>query len=262
MEKQVDHDLQKLFRLFRIANREDLINIFKGSRTFLNESNTFGSRYYSTLSEFVIYLNETNHEKASQLSKEDFDFIFNQVLKIYPLKESSPEITNLSFEIDFELLDDNLVDSKLTIDDVYINQQIEKARTKLALEDYDGVVTNCRTLLETVCILIIEKVGNESVDNSGDLPKLFKQCRKILGMQLEEGVDLAQPFKEILTGTVSIMNGIAGIRNSFSDSHGRSTANKRYSVDKRHAEFIINISFSLSHYLIQTMERKLERQVQ
>jgi hypothetical protein len=80
-----------------------------------------------------------------------------------------------------------------------------------------SAITAARTLLETTCSTIISERG-ETPDSSGDLDRLYKQCRKCLG--LEVGGHAAQAVHTILKGLTSVVSGVAGLSNAAGDRHG------------------------------------------
>ena len=61
-------------------------------------------------------------------------------------------------------------------------------------------------------------------------------------------------FKEIASGCISIINGIANIRNDYSDSHGKG---KNYTKPKNHhTKFIINIAKDFSEFILDIFNNK------
>ncbi len=167
---------------------------------------------------------------------------------IYPVKESEPEIYQIEFYVDQA----NLIGAELvSVDDLrkvgfdYIQEQIVKCKEKIATEDFEGAVTNSRTLIESICLLIVED-KNPDFKYDGNLIKLHKQVSTILKMNPGDYED--ENLRQILSGVFSLINGLAGLRNSFSDAHGK-TPRKRYKLDKRHAILAVNISKTISEYL-------------
>ena len=59
-----------------------------------------------------------------------------------------------------------------TLSDEFINDQIKKARGKLAQDDYDGAITNVRSLVEAFQEEIIRRSGAEVPKHDGDVLKL------------------------------------------------------------------------------------------
>jgi hypothetical protein len=248
-----DQDIVKIRKILQGKKRNDLADLLKYSHSYLNESSTYGHWLYSTLSTFRIFSPLKQNEELSKLSDQDNDEIYKAVLLIYPHKEESPEITRIEYEVDFELEEIELVktDDLERVDFEYIHEQIKKCENKITEKDYEGAVTNSRTLLESICFFIYENITGEEYDYKGDLIKLHKEVSKILNM---DPADYDDCLKQILSGVISIINGVSKLRNDFSDAHGRSP-NKSYKIDERHAKLSVNLSKSIAEYLFLTYEK-------
>jgi len=249
-----DQDISKIRKILQHKKRSDLADLLKYSRSYLNESSTFGHYLYSTLSTFRIFSPLKQSEKLTQLSGQDCNEIYKAVLLIYPHKEEAPEITCIDYEVDFELEEIELVETNELerINFEYIHEQIKKCENKITEKDYEGSVTNARTLLESICLFICENTKNEKYDYKGDLIKLYKEVSKVLNMNPADYAD--DCLKQILSGVFSIINGISTLRNDFSDAHGRSPQ-KSYKIDERHAKLAVNLSKSIAEYLFLTYEK-------
>lgn len=249
-----DADIRKLRKVLRYKGRNDLSELLKNSRSALNESSTYGSRWYSVLSTFEIYSPVRLNEKIVQLSDEDKKELLQALLLIYPLKESEPEITDIEFYPDFDLDDDlELVETTglNNIDFEYIQEQVKKCNAKIAEKDYEGAITNSRTLIESICLYIFEKKKGQ-YDYKGNLIRLYKDVSKILNMTPADYPD--GNLKQILSGVFSIINGVSGLRNDFSDAHGNSPKTT-YKVDERHAILTVNLSKTIAEYLYLSYEK-------
>ena len=249
-----DQDISKIRKILQHKNRSDLADLLKFSRSYLNVSSKFGHYSYSTLSTFRIFSPSKQNEKLTQLSEQDCNEIYKAVLLIYPHKEDAPEITRIDYEVDFELEEIELVETneleRLNFE--YIHEQIKKCENKITEKDYEGAVTNSRTLLESICLFIYENTKDEKYDYKGDLIKLYKEVSKILDMNPADYTD--DCLRQILSGVFSIINGISTLRNDFSDAHGRSPQ-KSYKIDERHAILAVNLSKSIAEYLFLTYEK-------
>ena len=58
---------------------------------------------------------------------------------------------------------------------LFINEQIEKSERKIQGEDYDGAITNARSLVEAVLTLIESSLDSDPPQYDGDLPRLYKR---------------------------------------------------------------------------------------
>lgn len=60
----------------------------------------------------------------------------------------------------------------------FIQEQISKSKRKIGQEDYDGAITNARSLLETILTGIEDKLVKEPTEYDGKLNRLFNRVRK------------------------------------------------------------------------------------
>lgn len=138
-----------------------------------------------------------------------------------------------------------------TLSDEFINDQVRKARDKLAQDDYDGVITNVRSLMEAFQEEIIRRSGAEVPKYDGDLLKLYKKTKQVLNLDPSE-----QPsdiLKQILTGLNSIVSGLSGMSNKMGDRHSRI-----YKPSRHHAKLAINAAFTFCEFLLDSYEYQEE----
>lgn len=93
-------DIEKIRKILKYRGRNELAELLQQSTSRIDESSTYGSYLYSTLSTFEIYSPLEYYEKLKKLSEEDKKEILDAVLEIYPPKEYSPEIVNLKFYVE------------------------------------------------------------------------------------------------------------------------------------------------------------------
>lgn len=130
----------------------------------------------------------------------------------------------------------------------FIKEQIEKCQNKIDRGDFNGAITNARSLVEAVLIEIIEIHTGEEVKNDGKLENLYKQVKKILNLTIDPRV-LPPTVIQILSGLDSITGGLAGLSNNSGDRH----ANK-FKTMKHHAKLAVNSSLTLVDFLLDSME--------
>lgn len=252
-----DIDIKKLRRVLDYKGRTDLSQLFRSSTSYLNETSTFGSRWYSRISTFEIKSHPKNQVQIDKLSAEDKKEIFEAVLQIYPYKDNEPEIVEIIYYPDFDIENEDLIEAKeldrITFE--YIHIQINKCNTKIAERDYDGSITNARTLIESICLFIIETITKEKHEYDGNLIKLYKHVSTLLKMS--PGDYENEHLKQILSGVFSIINGVSGLRNSHSDSHGNGPLKTSYKIDERHAILTVNLAKTISEYLFLSYEKSV-----
>ncbi len=128
----------------------------------------------------------------------------------------------------------------------FIDEQIAKANEKVRDGDYDGAITNARSLLEAVLKEIDQQLHPDFDPFGGDITKLYKKVQKQIGLDPARP-DLDSPLKQVLSGMNGIVSGIAGISNKMGDRHVRT-----YKPEKRHAVLVVNSAKTLSEFLIET----------
>lgn len=252
-----DADIKKLRKVLTCKGRQDLADLLRYSVSFLDESSTFGSRWYSRLSTFHIKSPPSVQEKLDNLSKKDKDEIFQALLLVYPLRDNEPEITEIIYYPDFDINVTELVDAK-ELDRIsfeYIHEQIRKCNSKIADKDFDSAVTNARTLIESICLFILESKTKQKYDYEGNLIKLYKSVASLLKMSPGDYED--DNLRQILSGVFSIINGISGLRNIFSDSHGSAPSKTTYKIDERHAILAVNLAKTITEYLFLSYEKSI-----
>jgi len=142
-----------------------------------------------------------------------------------------------------------VVDVKLEpshLSHAFIVEQIEKCRTKMSQRDYDGAITNARSLVEAVLAAIEKEFDSNTPDYDGDLPKLYKRVQKHLNLS-PENPKISNSLKQTLTGFISIIGGLSGLSNKMGDRHVR-----EYKPAAHHAALIVNAAMTFSNFIFDT----------
>jgi len=122
------------------------------------------------------------------------------------------------------------------------------------VSDPEGAITATRTTLESICKHICDERG-APYDDSGDLAKLYKAAAAAMDIAPDQHTE--QIIKQILSGVGTVVNGLAAMRNSLSDSHGRGKTTVRPAP--RHAKLAVNAGFAVAGFLIDTHIEKPKR---
>lgn len=130
----------------------------------------------------------------------------------------------------------------------FIHEQIQKCHDKIDNNDFNGAITNARSLVEAVMIEIIEDHENKEIKNDGKLENLYKQVKKILNLTINPEI-LPPTIIQILSGLESISSGLAGLSNNSGDRH----ANK-FKTMKHHARLAVNSAMTLVDFLLDSRE--------
>jgi hypothetical protein len=132
------------------------------------------------------------------------------------------------------------------IDVAYVTKQWEKLSERLGT-DPEGAITSARTLLESVCLYILESRG-KILDAKGDLPALYKATAEALGLDAKKEDDAA--IRQVLGRCAGLAQGIATLRNQFGDAHGRLGKG----AQRRIAHLAANVASTLCTFLIESFE--------
>lgn len=141
-----------------------------------------------------------------------------------------------------ELVGDTL--SRLDIGEV---QEVWQKALDRRSQDPGGAITSARSLVETVCKLILDDAG-VAYNDDGQLKKLYASVASVLN--LAPGQQSEQTFKQILGGCQTVVEGVYAIRNEFGDAHGMGAHTAKPHI--RHAELAVNLAGSLATFLVST----------
>jgi hypothetical protein len=136
---------------------------------------------------------------------------------------------------------------------IFIDEQIKKCDKKLSEDDFDGAITNARSLVEAVLSAIEKEFEPNPQEYDGNLPKLYKRVQKHLNLSPGQE-NLAECLKQILSGLINIVSGLATLRNTMSDAHVIS-----YRPLEHHAKLAVNSAKTLCDFLFETKEYQMQK---
>lgn len=254
------YSISKVLDVLNYRNRADLANLLKGAKYDFTESSQYGTQYCSLLTTVNIYSDIQKQENLEKLGEGDRKTIINAFTVIHPVRDNDIEINRIKFFVDPDApipISYRAANRLNSIDYEYISSQIQKCDDKINYGDYEGAITNARTLLESVCKYILD---SKLVDyeNKNELPSLYKKVSVSLNM--DPSTYPIKSIKEILAGCFSIVNGISNVRNELSDSHGKSRM-RHYKPTGRHAILTVNISKAISEYLFASFIENPENKI-
>jgi hypothetical protein len=143
---------------------------------------------------------------------------------------------------------DAKVEASNPLDQQFIEEQIQKCRAKLSAADYDGAITNARSLVEAVLREMERRLGDANPPTDGDLVRQYSRVIKLLNLDPnKEGLDA--PFLPILRGLVSMVHGLSHLRNTASDAHARN-----YRPEPHHARLAVNSAKTLVDFVFETYD--------
>lgn len=133
------------------------------------------------------------------------------------------------------------------ITEIAIEEQIKKCREKITSGDYDGAITNARSLVETLLTSIEKDLDPNASEPDGDLVRTFNRVRTLLNLDPSRK-DISDALKQVLSGLSSIIHGLATMRNKMSDAHATC-----YKPARHHAKLAVNSAKTLADFLFETM---------
>lgn len=148
-----------------------------------------------------------------------------RVLRLNPTRVDAPSVDHLS--------------------DEFVQEQIRKCEDKVSEGDFDGAITNARSLIEGVLNCIHSELAGTPLDRSGDLRKDYKKVRDLLKMSPDQYSDEA--IREVLNGLTSIVGGIDSLSNQMGDRHRR-----KVKPSIRHARLVANAAKTMVDFLIES----------
>lgn len=137
-----------------------------------------------------------------------------------------------------------------TIGHEFVSEQIDKCQQKIATDDFNGAITNARTLCEAVLIHIIETVEKVEIKNDGNISNLWTRAKKALKIDLKND-EIPDFVFQVLSGLDTTINGLAGLSNNAGDRH----ANK-FNTKRHHAKLAVNSVMTLCDFLIDVLNEK------
>lgn len=146
-----------------------------------------------------------------------------------------------------------LVENLDKVNSQFIKDGLDKCDNKLKNNDYDGAITNARSLLEDAIIRDIHKqITGSEMKTKGDLVNDYKEIKKMLNLAEKDTLD--DSFKQVTSGLSSIVNGISSISNKMGDRHSREVI-----PEKHHAKLVVNSSKILVDFLYDVLDYQKNR---
>lgn len=157
---------------------------------------------------------------------------------------------------DLGLISDGVVETEIEniLSDKFIREQIRKCHVKINIGDFDGAITNARTLMEGILMSIEESILGVRQQYDGKLEPLYKRVSKLLNMYPEDP-KVQSNLNQILRGFLSIINGFSGISNNIADRHATAKHPQRH-----HAVLAVNSAFTICNFLLQSFNYQKVRE--
>ncbi len=132
------------------------------------------------------------------------------------------------------------------VDHEFIGEQLMKCQRKIVEEDYNGAITNARSLVEAIFIEIIERHEKQEIKNDGNLDALWSRVKKIMKLEVQKET-LPDYVFQILAGIDTCLKGFAGLSNNGGDRHAT-----KFITRKHHARLAVNLSMTIADFLVDS----------
>lgn len=130
--------------------------------------------------------------------------------------------------------------------------EFERALTDVQ-KDPEASLTAACSMVESICKIYIEE-RNLQKPNKETIKDLWKIAASDLNFNPASVED--EDLRRVLSGLSSIVDGLGSIRTHAGSAHGR--GKKRYRVAPRHARLVIHAAHTLTVFLIETWQSKIE----
>jgi hypothetical protein len=130
-----------------------------------------------------------------------------------------------------------------------VDREIERIFAAIETDPADAI-TASRALLETVCKLVLDELGEPFLE-ADDLPMLYKKTASALKLDPTQHEPV---YRQTLQGLVSAVQGLAEVRNRLGDAHGKGRTAAR--ARPRHARMAAGAAMTVSSFLVETMSER------
>lgn len=133
---------------------------------------------------------------------------------------------------------------------VSIDAEFSRALSNVEANPREAV-SAASNILESVCKVYISEEGMD-VPSKQDLKSVWTAVRKHLGFNPSTIED--QDLQQILSGLISITEGIGALRTHASSAHG--AGKKSYKLEPRHARLAIHSAHTVALFILESWRKK------
>jgi len=135
-------------------------------------------------------------------------------------------------------------------DTISISNEFDRALTNVEANPREAV-SAASNILESLCKIYIEEEGLECPAKQ-DLRPIWTIVRKDLGFDPSTVED--QDLQTILSGMISVVEGIGAFRTHASSAHG--AGKKHYKLEPRHARLAIHAAHTIVLFVLESWRKK------
>jgi hypothetical protein len=131
-----------------------------------------------------------------------------------------------------------------------LNEEFERALRTVESSPKDSLSAACN-ILESICKVYIEEEGLE-MPKKQDLQPVWTLVRKDLA--LDPSLIEDQDLQKILTGLISVVDGVGALRTHASTAHG--AGKKTYRIEPRHARLAVHAAHTIVLFVLETWDKR------
>jgi hypothetical protein len=131
-----------------------------------------------------------------------------------------------------------------------IESEFQRASANVETSPRDAV-SAASNILESICKVYIEEEGLDPPAKQ-DLKGVWAVVRKELGFDTASVAD--QDLQRILSGLLSIVDGVGALRTHASSAHGAGT--KGYKLEPRHARLAVHAAHTAALFVIESWDKR------
>ena len=135
-------------------------------------------------------------------------------------------------------------------DTASIDHEFSRALTNVESSPREAV-SAASNILESICKVYIAEEGLE-MPAKQDLKPVWTVVRKHLGF--DPGVVEDQDLQQVLSGMISVVEGIGALRTHASSAHG--AGKKSYKLEPRHARLAVHGAHTIALFILESWRRK------
>lgn len=196
-------------------------------------------------------LKEILEEFVDPIRYIEADFSVNEIVEAVNslIKYDGYELVKINHLYKIVDIEGKLVkpESVVSIGHKYVFEQVTKCYKKISTNDYNGAITNARTLCEYIFIHIIESIEKKDYKSDGNLITIWKTTKKALKIDLEKE-EYPEYVFQVVSGINTSLNGLAALSNNAGDRHA-----SNFRTKKHHAKLAVNLAITICEFLIDVL---------
>ncbi|EEJ71507.1 hypothetical protein FC57_GL001708 [Lactobacillus ultunensis DSM 16047] len=209
-----------------------------------NFKDLYDSPYVSSLDEFK----KIRSEICNEVIKDINNVLYFHNCKV-ELEVDGPDLITI---------DENWIDELIlnipdleNIDEFQISGSYTKINEDINKGDFTGAMIQSRTLLEGALKYAIS-VQNKHLTGKEDLPELIKLFKQLYLKNNVTNSELRSNLKRLYGNLSGAIEAIGILRNKFGDAHATNASDV---LSKANIHFIVNASFSLCSFVLETCKK-------